>query len=121
MPKLEWYDLDRILKGNYYSMHSEFIPSENTVLIRSDDPGVEPHIAIAHELGHITTEADSSFAGEVRAWEEAIYHLMSVGEWTKDAKAQAIWALSGYVGNDEKEAEWWIKRMENRARERLRR
>jgi len=116
MPKLEWIK-------DYKSdipIHSSWSPIGDTITIVADDK-VEPHIAIAHELGHITTEADSSFAGEVRAWEEAIYHLMRVGEWTKDARSQSIWALSGYVGNDEKEAEWWIKRMENRARERLRR
>ena len=116
MPKLEYYDWEM---GKGLPIHAEWSPIEHTIYIRRDDPDISPHIGIAHELGHYKLDVDSTFGGEITAWEEAIYNLMRAGEWNKESREEVVWALSSGRDNFEEEARWWINRMEQKARQRL--
>ena len=118
MPRLEYYDWKL---GRRLPIHSEWSPTERIIYIRGDDPDIEPHVAIAHELGHYKDYEDYSIGmgEEIRAWEEAVYNLMRAGEWNKEVEEQVVWALTGDRENFESEARWWVNRMEQKARQRL--
>lgn len=127
MPRLEWY---KWRSGKGLPIHAEWSPTEDIIYIPSDDPRTPPHIAISHEMGHWKGstgigEVGTNLGNELNAWEEAIYNLMRAGEWTPEAKEQVTWALRSYVeetGVEDpgRETRWWILRLENRARKRLR-
>jgi len=117
MPKIEWYDWKA---GRRLPIHSEFNPVEQAVYIRRDDPDIDPHVSMGHELAHVKLDVDSTFGGEIEAWEETIYNLMRADEWDNEVKEQIVWALTGdSVGNFEDEARWWVNRAEKRAEARL--
>lgn len=119
MPKLHWYNYE---EGKGLPEHSEWVPEDKEIYIRADDPRMESHAALAHELAHWEEGAtEATLSEEIRAWEVAIRNLVKVGGWTPEVKEQAIWALGGYFGEfgserPDSEARWWINRMEARAR-----
>jgi len=129
MTRLNWYNWEKVGSEKHIRglpIHAEWSPTEDTIYIRSNDPGIVSHIALGHEIAHWRSPFPGEGLGdELNAWEEAIYNLMRAGEWTPEAKAQVTWALRSYVEEAgvediDKETRWWIGRLEDRARKRLR-
>ena len=123
MARLEFY---KWRLGEHKPIHAEWSPTEDTIYVRSDDPKLQAHVALGHEIAHWRAAFQGEgFGEESNAWEEAIYNLKRVGEWTPEAKEQVTWALRSYFpetgeGDPDKELRWWIGRLEDRARRRLR-
>jgi len=71
MAKLHWYEYER---GKGLPIHSEWDPTEGVIYIRRDDPKLEPHAALSHELAHFGRGPGGiyswgSISEEIRAWE----------------------------------------------------
>ena len=123
MTKLRWMEGEAVRK---WLPHSDYNWALDEIRIVSDDPDVEPHVALSHEIAHrrLGHQGEGALSSEVDAWNETVYYLMRSGEWTPEAKEQAIWALSSYfapTSDPEGEARQWISRAESRARRLLRR
>ena len=103
------------------SEQSYITPLEGDIFVRTDNPISTPYISLSHEIAHRKLGHHKLLGGvsaEIDAWELTILQLMQSGEWNEAVKEEAIYDLNSYLG-DEKEARWWIDRMEKHARDRL--
>jgi len=127
MPRLLWYKVgegpeDRPGQHAYTYRDS----NRYEIGIPYDDPMIDPHLALSHEIAHIKEghfDPDepevSQISGELAATERTIEQLMSGGEWTRRAKDQLTSALASYIDVDD--AVWWMDRLEQRIKRKLRR
>lgn len=127
MPRLLWYKMgekpDDVSFSHAYTRREQD-SGRYEVGIPYDDPVMEPHLALSHEIAHIREghfdfdEPEmSQISTEIAATERTIEQLMSGGEWTRQAKDSLTSALSSYISGED--AKWWMDRLEKRARKKL--